>query len=37
LKEVRDQIEGILMGRERDRLQKQWVERLKKKTFVRYF
>lgn len=37
LAEVRDQIERDLMVMERERLAKQWVERLKKKTFVRYF
>jgi parvulin-like peptidyl-prolyl isomerase len=37
LKEVRDDIERTLLGQESDRLQKRWIERLKKKTFVRYF
>lgn len=37
LAEVRTQIEQELSIRERDRLEKQWIERLKKKTFVRYF
>jgi peptidyl-prolyl cis-trans isomerase SurA len=37
LSEVRDDIERTLLSRERDRLQKQWIDRLKKKTFVRYF
>jgi peptidyl-prolyl cis-trans isomerase SurA len=37
LPEVRDQIEQSLLAEERNRLEKQWVERLKKKTFVRYF
>jgi parvulin-like peptidyl-prolyl isomerase len=37
LNEVRNEIERILQDQERDRLQKQWVERLKKKTFVRVF
>ncbi len=37
LTEVRDQIEKNLVAEERNRLEKQWVERLKKKTFVRYF
>jgi peptidyl-prolyl cis-trans isomerase SurA len=37
LNEVREDIEKTLLARERDRLQKQWVERLKKKTFVRLF
>ena len=37
LGEVRDEIERSLLREERDRLQKQWIERLRKKTFVRYF
>jgi len=37
LGEVRDEIEKRLLAQEQDRLKKQWVERLKKKTFVRYF
>jgi len=37
LNEVRDEIEANLKKEERDRLEKQWIERLKKKTFVRYF
>ena len=37
LGEVRDQIEKNLDLEEKDRLQKQWVARLRKKTFVRYF
>jgi peptidyl-prolyl cis-trans isomerase SurA len=37
LGEVREEIEKTLLGLERDRLQKLWIERLKKKTFVRYF
>lgn len=37
LAEVRDQIDKSLLLEERNRLEKQWVERLKKKTFVRYF
>jgi parvulin-like peptidyl-prolyl isomerase len=37
LSEVRGKIEDILLTDERNRLQKQWIERLKKKTFVRYF
>lgn len=36
LSEVRSKIEDILLTDERNRLQKQWIERLKKKTFVRY-
>jgi peptidyl-prolyl cis-trans isomerase SurA len=35
--EVRDQIEKDLLAQEQGRIEKQWVERLKKKTFVRYF
>lgn len=35
--EVRDQIEKDLLTQEQSRLEKQWIERLKKKTFVRYF
>jgi parvulin-like peptidyl-prolyl isomerase len=37
LSEVRSQIEQELLSQERDRQQKQWIERLRKKTFVRYF
>jgi peptidyl-prolyl cis-trans isomerase SurA len=37
LSEVRDEIESNLKQEERNRLEKQWIERLKKKTFVRYF
>jgi parvulin-like peptidyl-prolyl isomerase len=37
LGEVRDQIEKDLVLEERSRLEKQWIEKLKKKTFVRYF
>jgi peptidyl-prolyl cis-trans isomerase SurA len=37
LSEVRGSIEQFLLTQESDRLQKQWVERLRKKTFVRYF
>jgi parvulin-like peptidyl-prolyl isomerase len=35
--EVRDEIERTLVTTERTRLQKDWIERLRKKTFVRYF
>ena len=35
--EVREQIEKAMVAEERTRLEKQWVERLKKKTFVRVF
>jgi parvulin-like peptidyl-prolyl isomerase len=37
LNEVRDEIENKLLTQERTRLQQAWVERLKKKTFIRYF
>lgn len=37
LVEVRDEIEKTLLNQERARLQKKYVERLKKKSFVRYF
>ncbi|MFN7138045.1 MAG: peptidylprolyl isomerase [Limisphaerales bacterium] len=37
LVDVREEIEGILRNEERARLQKQWIERLKAKSFVRYF
>jgi peptidyl-prolyl cis-trans isomerase SurA len=37
LNEVRDEIEATLLRAEHERLQKQWIERLKKKTFYRYF
>jgi len=37
LSEVRDQIEKNLLLDERRRLEEQWIARLKKKTFVRYF
>jgi peptidyl-prolyl cis-trans isomerase SurA len=37
LTEVRGQIEKDLLAQERDRLEKQWVDRLKKKTFWRVF
>jgi peptidyl-prolyl cis-trans isomerase SurA len=37
LGEVRDQIEGTLKLEERSRLEKQWLAKLKRKTFVRYF
>jgi len=37
LNEVRDDIEKTLLIQERARLQKQWIDRLKTKTFVRYF
>jgi len=37
LGEVREQIDQDLLKEERARIEKQWIERLKKKTFVRYF
>jgi peptidyl-prolyl cis-trans isomerase SurA len=37
LGEVRDQIEKTLLDEERNRREKQWIEKLRKKTFVRYF
>ena len=37
LKEVRDEIEKTLLSEERKRLEKQWIDKLKKKTFVQYF
>ena len=35
--EMREQIEKDLIAQERTRLEKQWVDRLRKKTFVRVF
>lgn len=37
LDEVRDEIEKELIVQERSRLEKKWIERLKAKSFVRYF
>ncbi len=37
LSEVRDEIEKILTVEQRSRLVQLWIERLRKKTFVRYF
>ncbi len=37
LSEVRDEIERVMLTTERERLQKQWIDRLRKKTFVLYF
>ncbi|HKI69485.1 MAG TPA: peptidylprolyl isomerase [Verrucomicrobiae bacterium] len=37
LSKVRDDIEKTLLAQERAHLQKQWIERLKKTTFIRYF
>ena len=37
LSEVRGEIEKNMLTQERERIQKQWIERLKQKTFIRYF
>ena len=37
LDEVRDEIEKTLRTQDQARLEKQWIEGLKKKTFIRYF
>ena len=37
LSEVREVIEKTLVTGERKRLEKQWIDRLKKKTFIQYF
>jgi peptidyl-prolyl cis-trans isomerase SurA len=37
LVEVQDEIEKTLITQERERLQRQYIEKLRKKTFVRYF
>ena len=37
LAEVSDQIEKILFGQERARLERRWIDRLEKKSFVRTF
>jgi peptidyl-prolyl cis-trans isomerase SurA len=37
LTEVRDDIENTLRAQEQARLEKQWIDSLKKKTFIRYF
>lgn len=37
LSDVRDQIEKLLLAKERTRLQQQWIDKLKKKTFIREF
>ena len=37
LGEVRDDIEKTIQAVERSKAQKEWIDRLKKKTFVRYF
>ena len=37
LGEIRDEIEKNLRTQEQARLEKQWIEDLRKKTFIRYF
>ena len=37
LSEVREEIERALLIKERTRLQQRWVDRMKTKSFVRYF
>jgi peptidyl-prolyl cis-trans isomerase SurA len=37
LSEVRDEIEKTLKAQEAVRLEKKWIDRLKNKSFVRYF
>jgi parvulin-like peptidyl-prolyl isomerase len=37
LPEVRERIERDLVAKEQARLSKQWIDRLKTKSFVRYF
>jgi peptidyl-prolyl cis-trans isomerase SurA len=37
LNEVRDDIEATLRAQEQKQLEQQWIESLKKKTFIRYF
>jgi parvulin-like peptidyl-prolyl isomerase len=37
LGDVRDEVEKTLQAQERAKVQKDWIDRLKKKTFVRYF
>jgi hypothetical protein len=37
LAEVREEIERNLIAQENERLQKKWIDRLKAKSFVRYF
>jgi len=37
LSEVRDEVEGTLKAEERKRLHKKWIDRLKQKSFVRYY
>ena len=35
--EVRDQIKNALPAKERDRLRKRWIERLKKENYIRVY
>jgi len=37
LPEVRDEVEKLLLQKEQTRLLQQWIEKLKKKTFIREF
>lgn len=37
LNEVRGEIEKNMLMQERERIQKNWIDRLKQKTFIRYF
>ena len=37
LSDIRDDIEKTLRTQEQARVQKQWIDSLKKKTFIRYF
>jgi len=37
LVDVRDQIDQVLTLEERGRLEKQWVNKLRKKTFTKYY
>jgi parvulin-like peptidyl-prolyl isomerase len=37
LPDVRDQIEKLLLGKERTRLQQAWIDKLRKKTYIRAF
>jgi hypothetical protein len=37
LSEVRNEIEQTLKSEEMERLRKQWVARLRKNSFIRYF
>lgn len=37
INDVRDQIEKELLAQERARVEKQWIEKIRRKTFVRYY